>query len=151
MRTINGMDELRAAQGELIGVSDWHDVTQQRIDAFAEATGDRYWLHTDPQRAAAESPMGATIAHGLYTLSLGPTFTDSLVTFEGFAVRLNYGYEKVRFPAPLPVGSRVRMRSELVAVAPADGGAQAVFRQTYEREGGDRPVCVADHVLRFLG
>ena len=150
VRTITGLDELAAAAGDELGNSDWHDVTQERVDAFAETTGDRYWIHTDPTRAA-ETPLGSTIAHGLYTLSLGPMFTDEIVTFEGFAMRLNYGYEKVRFPAPLPVGSRVRMRSQLVDVTSVGGGAQATLRQTFEREGGVKPVCVADSVLRFLG
>src|SRR3954471_20462660 len=109
MRTIDGVDELQAAVGEEMGVSDWYEVTQERIDVFAQATGDDYWLHTEPDRAA-DSPMGTTIAHGLLTLGLGPGWTNAIVTFEGFALRLNYGYEKVRFPAPLPVGSRVRMR-----------------------------------------
>ena len=143
------MDELRAAEGQQLGVSDWHAVTQQAIDAFAQATGDTYWIHTDPERAA-KGPLGSTIAHGLYTLSLGPMFVDSLVTFEDFSVRLNYGYEKARFPAPLPVGSRVRMRCELAEVTASDSAATASLRQTFEREGGDKPVCVAQHVVHFV-
>lgn len=105
MRIIRGMKEVTAAVGEEPGVSDWHEMTQQRSDAFADATGDHYWLHTDSQRAS-ESPTGTTIAHGLFTLSLGPMFTDSMITFGGLKLTLNHGYEKVRFPAPLPVDSR---------------------------------------------
>ena len=149
MRTIRGKDELIAATGEELGVSEWHHVGQEQIDAFAAATGDHYWLHVDPERAAA-GPLGSTIAHGLYTLSLGPMFTDAIVRFEGFAATLNYGYEKVRFPAPVPVDSRVRMRSELVEVDEVPGGAQARLRQTFELDGGAKPVCVAGSVLRFL-
>jgi acyl dehydratase len=148
-RTVRGSDELAALVGQEVGLSDWFDVSQEAIDAFAEATGDDYWLHTDPSRAA-QSPVGGTIAHGLLTLSLGPRFTYALLAFEGFSLRLNYGYEKVRFPAPVPVGSRVRMRSTLRDVKRLEGGSQATFVQTFEREGHDKPVCVAEHVVRFF-
>jgi acyl dehydratase len=148
-RTVHGNDELAALVGQEIGVSDWFDVTQEAIDAFAAATGDRYWLHTNPSRAA-QSPAGGTIAHGLLTLSLGPGFTYALLDFEGFSLMLNYGYEKVRFPAPVPVGSRVRMRSTLREVKRLDGGGQATFVQTFERDGHEKPVCIAEHVVRFF-
>jgi acyl dehydratase len=147
--SINGVDGLQNALGQEVGVSEWWEVTQERVDAFAAATGDDYWLHTDPQRAAG-SPMGTTIAHGLLTLGLGPGFTNAIVTFEGFSLRLNYGYGKVRFPAPLPVGSRVRMRSQVIDVESTEGGVQATFLQTFEREGADKPVCVAHHLMRFV-
>jgi acyl dehydratase len=149
VRTITGLDELVAAQGEELGVSDWHEITQERIDAFAEATGDTYWIHTDPERAAA-GPLGSTIAHGLYTLSLGPAFTYTIVTFDGFTISLNYGYEKIRFPAPLPVGSRVRMHCRLAAVDRADGSARVTLSQTFEREGSEKPVCIASHVVHLV-
>jgi acyl dehydratase len=149
MRTITGLEELRAAVGEELGVSKWHDITQERVDAFADATGDHYWIHVEPERAAA-SDLGGTIAHGLFTLSLGPMFTYSLVSFEGFSRTLNYGYEKVRFPAPVPTGSRVRMRSQLVDVAEVPGGAQVTLLQTFEREGSEKPVCVANSVFRLV-
>jgi acyl dehydratase len=149
MRTIRGLDELLAAKAEDLGVSEWHEVSQESIDAFAAATGDHYWIHTDPERAAA-TQLGSTIAHGLYTLSLGPMFTYSLVTFEDFAMSLNYGYEKVRFPAPLPVGSRVRMRCQLADVESSGKTARISLRQTFEREGGDKPVCVATHVVAVV-
>lgn len=149
MRTITGMQELVQARGEEIGVTEWQEVAQEDIDAFARTTGDTYWIHTDPERAK-DGPMGSTIAHGLYTLALGPAGNDALVAFEGFRMRMNYGYDKVRFPAPVPVGSRVRMRLTIADVRESDGGGQAVFRQTFEREGGDKPVCVADQVIYFM-
>jgi acyl dehydratase len=147
MTTITGMDELRAAMGTELGVTDWHEVTQAEVDAFADATGDHQWIHVDPERAG-RSPLGGTIAHGLFTLSLAPAMTSALLSFEGFAFALNYGYNRVRFPAPLPVGSRVRMRATLAAVEDIAGGAQITIVQTFEREGGDKPVCVAESLAR---
>lgn len=149
MRTIEGLAELQRAVGEELGVSSWRAVTQESVNAFAEATDDRYWLHTDPERARA-TPLGSTVAHGLFTLSLGPSFTYEIVAFRGFPMTLNYGYEKVRFPAPLPVGSRVRMRCRLLEASPTGDGATARLAQTFEREGADKPVCVAEQVLRFM-
>jgi acyl dehydratase len=148
MLTISGIDELRAKVGTELGVSEWHDVTQDEIDAFADATGDHQWIHVEPERAA-QTPFGSTIAHGLYTLSLGPRFTFALFTIEGFAFGLNYGYNKVRFPAPLPVDSRVRMRATLAAVDDVPGGVQLTITQTFEREGTEKPVCVAESVARM--
>src|SRR5213592_4772372 len=110
MLTISGLDELRAKVGEELGVSEWHEVTQERIDAFAEATEDHQWIHVDPERAA-ETPFGGTIAHGLYTLSLGPKFSYAMFSLEGFTCGLNYGYDKVRFPAPVPGSGPCRSRS----------------------------------------
>jgi acyl dehydratase len=147
---INGLDELKEKVGQELGVSDWHDVTQEEVDAFADATGDHQWIHVDPERAK-ETPFGGTIAHGLYTLSLGPQFSYALYTVEGVAFGLNYGYNKVRFPAPLPVGSRVRMRATLSEVTEVTGGLQYTLTQTFEREGGDKPVCVAEQVVRIYG
>jgi acyl dehydratase len=148
MLTISGIDELRAKVGEELGVSEWHDVTQEEIDAFADATGDHQWIHVDPERAA-QTPWGSTIAHGLYTLSLGPKFTFAMFTIEGFAFGLNYGYNKVRFPAPLPVNSRLRMRATLSSVDDVPGGVQLTITQTFEREGEEKPVCVAEAVSRM--
>jgi acyl dehydratase len=150
MRTIHGMEDLLAAEGEELGVSSWHEVTQGEIDAFASTTGDDYWIHTSPEKAA-DGPLGTTIAHGLLTLALGPTFLNEIVEFEGFSLRLNYGYDKVRFPSPVPVGSRVRMRCELESVQRNDGSAQAVLRETFETDGAERPPCVARHVLHLVG
>jgi acyl dehydratase len=148
MLTISGIDELRAKVGEELGVSEWHEVTQEEIDAFADATGDHQWIHVDPERAA-QTPWGSTIAHGLYTLSLGPKFTFAMFTIEGFAFGLNYGYNKVRFPAPLPVNSRLRMRATLSTVDDVPGGVQLTITQTFEREGEEKPVCVAEAVSRM--
>ncbi|MEA2383903.1 MAG: hypothetical protein QOH72_3874 [Solirubrobacteraceae bacterium] len=150
MTTITGLDGLRAAMGTELGVTEWHEVTQAAVDAFADATGDHQWIHVDPERAA-QSPLGGTIAHGLYTLSLAPAMTSALLSFEGFAFALNYGYDRVRFPAPLPVGSRVRMRARLAAVEDVPGGAQITIVQTFEREGADKPVCVAESLARVYG
>ena len=148
MLTISGIDELRAKVGEELGVSDWHEVTQDAINAFADATGDHQWIHVDPERAA-QTPWGSTIAHGLYTLCLGPQFTFAMFTIEGFAFGLNYGYNKVRFPAPLPVNSRVRMRATLSSVDDVPGGVQLTVTQAFEREGEEKPVCVAESVARM--
>jgi acyl dehydratase len=148
MLTISGIDELRAKVGEELGVSEWQEVTQEAIDAFADATGDHQWIHVDPERAA-QTPWGSTIAHGLYTLSIGPKFTFDMFTIEGFAFGLNYGYNKVRFPAPLPVNSRVRMRATLSSVDDVPGGVQLTITQTFEREGEQKPVCVAEAVSRM--
>src|SRR3954468_2094272 len=106
MLTISGPEELKGKVGEELGVSDWHEVTQERVNAFAEATEDFQWIHVDEERAK-DTPFGGTIAHGLYTLSLGPKFSYSMFSLEGFTFGINYGYDKVRFPAPVPVGSRV--------------------------------------------
>jgi acyl dehydratase len=148
MLTITGIDELKAKVGEELGVSDWHEVTQDEINAFADATGDHQWIHVDPERAA-QTPFGGTIAHGLYTLGLGPTFTEQTFSLEGFAFALNYGYDRVRFPAPLPVDSRLRMRATLTSVDEVPGGIQMKVTQTFEIEGGEKPVCVAEQLVRL--
>jgi acyl dehydratase len=147
---INGLDALKSKVGEELGVSDWVEVTQAAIDAFADATGDHQWIHVDPERAK-DTPFGGTIAHGLYTLSLGPQLSYSLFEVQGVAFGLNYGYNKVRYPAPLPVGSKVRMRATLTAADDIPGGLQMTITQTFEREGGDKPVCVAESVSRIYG
>jgi acyl dehydratase len=147
MRTITGLDELKRAEGEDLGTSDWHEVTQEAIDAFADVTGDHQWIHVDVERAK-ETPFGGTIAHGYYTLSLAPMLTDEVLKMDGFAFALNYGLNKVRFPAPLPVDSKVRMRAKLAELEDIPGGAQMVMELTFEREGGDKPVCVAQTVAR---
>src|SRR3954465_9376728 len=134
MLTISGPEELKAKVGEEPRVRDWHEVTQERVNAFAESTEDFQWIHVDEDRAK-ETPFGGTIAHGLYTLSLGPKFSYSMFTLEGFTFGLNYGYDKVRFPAPVPVGSRVRMRATLAKVDDVPGGLQITITQTYKVEG----------------
>jgi acyl dehydratase len=145
--TITGLDELRAAEGTTLGTSGWHEVTQDAIDAFADVTGDHQWIHVDPERAK-DTPFGGTIAHGYFTLSLAPMLTAQVLSLEGFAFALNYGLNKVRFPAPLPVGSRVRLTAEVAGLEEIPGGAQMTLRLTFEREGGEKPVCVAETVAR---
>ena len=147
MRTISGLEELKRAAGDDLGTSDWHEVTQEAIDAFADVTGDHQWIHVDPERAK-ETPFGGTIAHGYYTLSLAPMFNEQIFGLRGFAFAVNYGLNKVRFPAPLPVGARVRMRAKLKGIEDVPGGAQITVECTFEREGGDKPVCVAETVAR---
>ena len=145
--TINGIDELKTRVGDELGVSDWRDVSQADIDKFAEVTGDDQWIHVDPERAK-DTPFGGTIAHGYYTLSLAPVFSYELFELTGIAMGINYGANKVRFPAPLPVGSRVRMRMSLQDVTDIPGGAQMTMLLTFERDGGDKPVCVAETLSR---
>ena len=147
MRTITGLDELKQAEGEELGVSDWHTITQADIDAFADVTGDHQWIHVDPERAK-DTPFGGTIAHGYFTLSLAPRFTEQVMKLDGFAMAINYGLNKVRFPAPVPVDSQVRMRARLAELSEIPGGAQMITELTFEREGGDKPVCVAESVVR---
>ena len=143
------IQDLTDLVGSTLGPTEWHDITQERINAFADLTGDHQWIHVDPERAAA-SGFGSTIAHGLYSLSMGPRFMEDLMAFDGFAHSLNYGYEKVRFPAPLPVGSRIRMHATIASVDDVGGGsAHIVTTQTFEREGHDKPICVAQSVGRF--
>jgi acyl dehydratase len=147
MRTITGLDELKQAAGEELGVSDWHRITQADIDAFADVTGDHQWIHVDPERAK-DTPFGGTIAHGYLTLSLAPRFNEQIMKLEGFAMAINYGLNKVRFPAIVPVDSNVRMRAKLAELSEISGGAQMITELTFEREGGDKPVCVAESVVR---
>jgi acyl dehydratase len=148
MREITGIDDLRAAEGDSLGTSDWHEVTQADIDTFADVTGDHPWIHVDPQRAK-DTPFGGTIAHGYYTLSLAPCLIAEVAAFDGFAFALNYGLGKVRFPASLPVGSRVRASIQLAKVEDIQGGAQITLAYTFEGEGIEKPVCVAETLARL--
>jgi acyl dehydratase len=147
MTTITGIDELKKYEGQALGASEWHEITQKDIDAFADVTGDHQWIHVDPERAK-DTPFGGTIAHGYYTLSLAPRFTEQILSLEGFAFAVNYGLNKVRFPAPMPVGGKVRMRGKVAGVEDISGGAQLTLELTFEREGGDKPVCVAETLAR---
>jgi acyl dehydratase len=140
----------RGLVGEELGPTEWVDVEQERIDAFAAATGDHQWIHVDPERAAA-GPFGTTIAHGYLTLSLLPSFADQALPLRAGRLTINYGLNRVRFPAPVPVGSRLRGRFRVVEVAEVDGGYQLTVEATVERDGGDKPVCVAETVYRVLG
>ena len=141
------LEELPARVGDVLGISDWIAIEQARIDAFAAATGDRQWIHVDAERAAA-SPFGTTIAHGFLTLSLLPLLSSTAFAIVGVGTAINYGLNRVRFPAPVPVGSRVRGRFELLACEPLIGGMQLTIKATIEREGSNRPVCVAEAISR---
>ncbi|GAA3745825.1 MaoC family dehydratase [Streptomyces tremellae] len=148
-RIFTSAEELRAGTGEQLGYSEWVEVDQQRIDLFADATGDHQWIHVDPEKAAA-GPFGTTIAHGYLTLSLLPSFLPQVLRVENVRMAVNYGTNKVRFPAPVPVGSRLRATAVLTDVAAAgDGAVQVTARVTVEREGGEKPVCVAESVSRY--
>jgi acyl dehydratase len=148
-RVITGREALRAEVGHELGVSSWLTVDQPTIDAFATATGDHQWIHTDVARSA-DGPHGGTIAHGLLTLALGPRFLYEIFEIAGVGMGLNYGYDRIRFPAPLPVGARLRMRAVLQRLEDVPGGVQLTIRQTFEVEGAGKPVCVADSVSRWL-
>ena len=149
-RTFTSADELKAAVGEPLGYSDWLEVDQKRIDLFAEATGDHQWIHVDPERAAS-GPFGSTIAHGYLTLSLIPRLLPEIVECTGFGMVVNYGCERVRFPSPVPVGSKVRLTATLTNIEDIAGGKQLTFSCVIEREGGDKPVCIAEPVYRYYG
>jgi acyl dehydratase len=149
---LEGLEGLQERVGQEVGVSGWRTVRQEDIDTFAELTGDRQWIHVDPERAGG-GPYGATIQHGFLTLGMATGLLWEVCTVDGFGVVLNYGLNRVRFPAPLPVGSRIRMHVEIAEVKELDGpggkGAEAVYRLTYEVEGQPKPCCVADLVFRY--
>lgn len=145
------MRDLRARVGQELAVSDWLEMTQERVMQFAEATGDKQWIHVDVERAAKESPYGATIAHGFLTLSLLSQFMREAVEIEGLRMAVNYGLNRVRFPAPVRVGARIRSRFALYGVKDVEGGVEAVYGVTVEVEGGGKPCCVAEWVVRYYG
>ncbi|MFJ8930779.1 MULTISPECIES: MaoC family dehydratase [unclassified Streptomyces] len=147
-RVFKDVDDLKGAVGEQLGYSDWVEIEQSRIDQFAEATGDHQWIHVDPERAK-EGPFKTTIAHGYLTLSLLPLFGPQLMKVEGMKMGVNYGTNKVRFPAPVPVGSRLRATAKVTDVTDVAGGVQVTVAFSVEREGGDKPVCVAESVSRY--
>lgn len=148
MRTFRDVDELIATAGTSLGHSEWRVVDQATVDTFAEATGDHQWIHVDPVRAAA-SPFGGTIAHGYLTLALIPVLMRGIVTVENVTMAINYGVNRVRFPAPVRVGSRVRATARVVSAEPVAGGHQLVFEVVVEIEGGAKPACVAETVVRY--
>lgn len=148
-RIFASVDELRAAVGEQLGHTDWLEIEQKRIDQFAEATGDHQWIHVDPERAT-QGPFGTTIAHGYLTLSLIPKLAQEIYRVDGLRMGINYGTNKVRFPHPVPVGSRVRAGAELVEVRDVPQGKQVVMRYTVEIEGKDKPACVAEAVVLLV-
>jgi acyl dehydratase len=150
MTTTATLAELPALQGSELGTSDWVEVTQDRIVTFADATGDHQWIHLDVERAKAESPFGGPIAHGYLTLSLLIPMWAQVLTVSDAKMAVNYGLNKVRFPAPVPAGAKVRLTATLSNVAEIKGGYQVTVAAVIEREGGDKPVCIAEPVFRFL-
>lgn len=146
---VRGIDALTAAIGQPLGPTNWVTIDQSRIDAFAEATEDRQWIHIDAERAR-RTPFGATIAHGYLTLSLTSLFLPQLIHVQGVGMAINYGLDRVRFPTPVRAGRRIRARGEIRTVDPVSEGAQVVVRVTVEVEGSDRPACVADTITRFV-
>lgn len=147
MRTFETLAELQSLVGQDLGESDWITVDQSRIDRFADATGDHQWIHVDPQRAAS-GPFGTTVAHGFLTLSLLPEMAASAFEIHGSRMGVNYGLNRVRFPSPVPVNSKLRGRFKLQSFEPIEGGVQMVMEVTMEREGAAKPVCVAESIVR---
>ncbi|MBV9315813.1 MAG: MaoC family dehydratase [Pseudonocardia sp.] len=148
MRIFGGIDELKAAVGSQLGVSEWMTVNQKQVDGFAEATGDHQWIHVDPERAK-HGPFGTTIAHGFLILALVPIFSKQVYRVENVTMAINYGLNKVRFTAPVPVGSRIRGSFELLEVSDVKGGVQVANKVTVEIEGSQRPACVAETLIRY--
>ena len=149
MKTFSGLDELIAAQGSEVGPTGWLEVTQDRVNVFADATDDHQWIHVDPERAAG-GPFGGTIAHGLLTLSLLPHFMHQLFAVDNIVMAINYGYNKVRFITPVKVGAKIRARAEITKVDQLDGGAQATVTTTVEIDGSEKPAAVAESIVRYL-
>jgi acyl dehydratase len=146
--TIDGIDGLKTSVGEHRGYSDYVEITQEQVNLFADATGDHQWIHVDVERAKA-GPFGGPIAHGYLTLSLAPALLPQILHVTGIAMGVNYGCNKVRFPSPVPVGSKLRLGAKLVSVEDVDGGAQMTMELTFETEGAAKPSCVAQVVFRY--
>jgi acyl dehydratase len=146
---LDGPDAVRAAVGSHLGFSDWLLMEQDRVNTFADATGDHQWIHVDPERAAS-GPFGAPIAHGYLTMSLSNFFLPQIIETKGFSAGINYGVDKVRFPSPVKVGDRIRAGAEMLEVTDVNGGLQTLVRITIEIEGSDRPACVIDSLSRWL-
>jgi acyl dehydratase len=145
--SVVGVEELRALTGQHVGYSSWHEITQERVNTFADATGDQQWIHVDVERARS-GPFGGTIAHGYLTLSMTTTFMPEILETKGFALGVNYGCEKVRFPSPVPVGSKLRCGAVVDAVVDVPGGVQTTLTLTFEVQGQTKPACVATIVVR---
>jgi acyl dehydratase len=146
-RVITGVDGLKAAIGEHLGYSEYFDVSQERVNQFAEATGDHQWIHVDVERAKS-GPFGGPIAHGYLTLSLGPMLYPTVVRIEGFSMGVNYGANKIRFPSPVPVGSKIRLGVKLLEVEEIANGVQMTMEFTFECQGASKPSCVAEIIFR---
>ena len=151
MTTTTTMAEVPGLVGAELGSSDWHEVTQEHVNQFAEATGDHQWIHVDVERAKAESPFGGPIAHGYLTLSLLAPLSSQVLAVTDTVMGVNYGLNKVRFPSPVPVGAKVRLTASLKSVEEVTGGLQLTLAAVIEREGGDKPVCIAEPVYRYYG
>lgn len=149
MRRFSSPAETLGAVGEIFGPSTWLEITQDRVDAFADATGDRQWIHVDPVRAAT-GPFGGTVAHGYLALAVLPLLAADVVAYDGCTVRINYGVDRVRFPRPLRVGSRVRASAELAAARATDAGVRLTLRWRLDVEGQDKPACVADTLVLLI-
>ncbi|TAE05765.1 MAG: MaoC family dehydratase [Bacteroidetes bacterium] len=150
MKIIQGLAELKTLVGQELGTSDWLTIPQTQINAFAEATGDHQWIHTQPEMAKQYSPFKTTIAHGFLTLSLLPMLMDKIWQVQGVKMGINYGTNKVRFPAPVPVDSQIRLKAVLSSLDELDANSvQTMVTATFEREGGEKPVCVAEFLMRF--
>jgi acyl dehydratase len=147
-RTIEGIEGAKALVGQHLGYSEYMEITQERVNQFAEATGDFQWIHVDVERAKRESPFGGPIAHGYLTLSLGPVLYPQIVTFTGFKLGVNYGANKVRFMSPVPVGGKLRLGVKLLSVEDIAGGIQSTMEFTFEVEGASKPSCVAEIIFR---
>jgi acyl dehydratase len=148
VRTLT-LQELPGLKGQDLGVSDWHLVTQEEINKFAEATHDHQWIHVDPERAKKESPFGGPIAHGYYTLSLAPALLDQIIAVKGIRMGVNYGLNKLRYPGPVRIGKRVRLKATLAGFEEIQHGAQVTIAMTFEVEGESKPGCVAEAVYRY--
>jgi acyl dehydratase len=148
VRTLHGAAGLKEVVGEHLGYSDWMEITQDRVNKFADATGDHQWIHVDPDRAKRESPFGGPIAHGYLTLSLGPVMMPMVFTTTGFKMGVNYGCNKVRFMSPVPVGANLRLGVKVLSVEDIAGGVQSTYELTFECEGASKPSCVAEIVAR---
>jgi acyl dehydratase len=149
VKAFDGLDEFAAAEGTQLGPTDWLEITQDRVNLFADATDDHQWIHVDPERAA-KGPFGGTIAHGLLTLSLLPHFMHQLYTVDNITMAINYGYNKVRFITPVRVGAKVRARAEISKVDQLEGAVQATMTTTVEIDGSEKPAAVAESIARFL-
>ncbi|KGI67566.1 MaoC family dehydratase [Mycolicibacterium rufum] len=150
MKKFNDLTEFEAAEGTQLGPTEWLEITQERVDLFADATDDHQWIHVDPKRAA-DGPFGGTIAHGLLTLSLLPHFTHQLYSVDNVAMAINYGYNKVRFITPVRVGAHLRARAVISSVSRLDNAVQATLSTTVEIEGSEKPAAIAESIVRFIG
>jgi acyl dehydratase len=149
MKVFEDLNELAAAEGSKLGPTEWMEVTQDRVNTFADATDDHQWIHVDPDKAAS-GPFGGTIAHGLLTLALVPHFSHQLYTVENITMAVNYGYDKVRFITPVKVGAKVRARAEVTSVKQLEGAAQSTMAVTVEIEGSDKPAAVVEQIIRYI-